>query len=94
MTANCLHPGVVRTGFGASEDMGVMFGFVIKLIGPLLLSPDGGARTTVHLATSPEVEGLTGGYYAKAKLKEPKPWGQDDEAAKRLWTVSEQLVGL
>lgn len=94
VTANSLHPGVVRTGFGASEDMGSMFGFVIKLMGPFLLSPAGGAKTTIHLATSGEVEGLTGGYYAKSRLKQPKPWGEDDEAAKRLWAISEQLVGL
>ena len=94
VTANALHPGVVRTGFGSSEDMGGFFGFVIKLMGPVMLSPAGGAKTTVHLATSPEVEGVTGGYWQKSKPKTPKPWAEDDAAAARLWTVSEELVGL
>jgi len=94
VTANSLHPGVVRTGFGASEDMGALFGLVMKALGPFLLSPAGGAKTTIHLATSPDVEEMTGLYWAKSKVKKPKPWAENDEAARRLWEVSEELVGL
>jgi NAD(P)-dependent dehydrogenase (short-subunit alcohol dehydrogenase family) len=94
VTANALHPGMVRTGFGARDDMGCIFGTLIQLFGPFMLSAGGGARTTIHLASSPAVEGITGEYWAKRKIKRVKPWGRDDEAAKRLWTVSEELVGL
>src|SRR4030095_7319040 len=56
VTANVLHPGVVRTGF-AAEDPSPMWRFLLPLIRPLLKSPQKGAATSIHLASSPEVEG-------------------------------------
>ena len=53
-----------------------------------------GARTSVYLASSPEVDGVSGEYFVKCKPKQPRRWAQDAEAARRLWQVSEELVGL
>jgi NAD(P)-dependent dehydrogenase (short-subunit alcohol dehydrogenase family) len=92
VTATCLHPGVVRTGFGRR---GPRFIRVFQKIGGfLLLSPEKGAETAVFLASSPEVEGENGGYYVKRKLKEPSKAARDPEAARMLWDVSLRLTGL
>ena len=66
----------------------------IKIAGPFFLSPATGARTSVYLASSPDVEGISGQYFVKCKPKQPGHWAQDPEAARRLWQVSEELVGL
>ena len=94
VTANSLHPGTVRTGYGADGDARGLLAFGIKIASPFFLSPAKGARTSVYLASSPEVEGVSGEYFVKCKPKRPKPWAQDPEAARRLWQVSEELVGL
>ena len=91
VTANCVHPGVVATGFGSGKGF---LASVIKLAQPLMLSPEQGADTLVWLCTSPEVEGKSGDYYAKRKLKKPTAAGQDDAVAAKLWTVTETLTGL
>jgi NAD(P)-dependent dehydrogenase (short-subunit alcohol dehydrogenase family) len=93
VTVNSLHPGVVNTGFAADGDVKGFFSFVINLIRPFLLTPEKGARTTVYLASSPEVEGVSGKYFDKCKAKKPKPWAEDDEAAERLWKWSRELTG-
>jgi NAD(P)-dependent dehydrogenase (short-subunit alcohol dehydrogenase family) len=94
VTANSLHPGTVRTGYGADGDARGFLAFGIKLASPFFLSPAKGARTSVYLASSPEVEGVSGKYFVKCVAKSPRRWAQDDEAARRLWQVSEQLTGL
>ena len=66
----------------------------IKIASPFFLSPAKGARTSVYLASAPEVEGVSGQYFVKCKARQPKRWAQDPEAAARLWRVSEELVGL
>ena len=68
--------------------------FGIKIASPFFLSPAKGARTSVYLASSPEVEGVSGEYFVKCKPRQPRRWAQDPEAARRLWQVSEELVGL
>ncbi len=60
VTANSLHPGTVRTGYGADGDTRGFLAFGIKLASPFFLSPAKGARTSVYLASSPEVEGVSG----------------------------------
>jgi NAD(P)-dependent dehydrogenase (short-subunit alcohol dehydrogenase family) len=92
VTATCLHPGVVRTGFGR-RGPGFIRAFQ-KVGGFLLLSPEKGADTAVFLAASPEVEGESGGYYVKRKLKEPSRAARDREAATMLWDASWRLTGL
>ncbi len=94
VTANSLHPGTVRTGYGGDGDARGFLAFGIKIASPFFLSPAKGARTSVYLASSPEVEGVSGEYFVKCKPRKPRRWAQDPEAARRLWQVSEQLVGL
>src|ERR1700722_13265859 len=94
VTANSLHPGTVRTGYGGGGDARGLLGFGIKIASPFFLSAAKGARTSVYLASSPEVEGVSGQYFVKCKPKQPRRWAQDAEAARRLWQFSEELVGL
>jgi NAD(P)-dependent dehydrogenase (short-subunit alcohol dehydrogenase family) len=94
VTANSLHPGTVRTGYGADGDAKGFLAFGLKISGPFFLSPAQGARTSIYLASSPEVHGVSGEYFVKCKPVQPKPWARDPEAAERLWQVSEELVGL
>ncbi len=94
VTANSLHPGTVRSGYGADGDARGLLAFGIKIASPFFLSPAKGARTSVYLASSPEVEGVSGEYFVKCKPRAPRRWAQDPEAARRLWQVSEELVGL
>jgi NAD(P)-dependent dehydrogenase (short-subunit alcohol dehydrogenase family) len=90
ITANCFHPGGVNTGFGSNTQglLKTAFG----LLGPLLLTPEKGADTLVWLACAPEVEGKTGGYYAKRRLTQPSAAARDDAAAARLWAESEKIA--
>jgi len=92
VTANCAHPGVVRTGFGREGSPLLRLGLTIGR--PFLLSPERGASTIVYLATSADVAGATGGYYVKSKLREPSRAARDDATAQRLWQLSEELTGL
>jgi len=94
VTANSLHPGTVRTGYGADGDARGLLAFGIKISSRLFLSPAKGARTSIYLASSPDVAGVSGEYFVKCRPKEPKRWAQDPDAARRLWQVSEELVGL
>jgi NAD(P)-dependent dehydrogenase (short-subunit alcohol dehydrogenase family) len=94
VTANSLHPGTVRTGYGADGDARGFLAFGIKIAKPFFLSPAKGARTSIYLASSPEVEGVSGQYFDKCKPAKSRRWAQDTEAAQRLWQVSEELVGL
>jgi NAD(P)-dependent dehydrogenase (short-subunit alcohol dehydrogenase family) len=93
VTVNAVHPGSVATGFalnnpGATATMTRVVG---RLFGK---SPEEGAETAIYLATSPEVEGITGGYWAKKKPKESSRLSYDAGDARRLWRVSEELTGL
>jgi NAD(P)-dependent dehydrogenase (short-subunit alcohol dehydrogenase family) len=92
VTANCLHPGFVRTDLGRNVT-GVP-GAVLRLALPLVPGPATGARTTVYLASSPEVAEVTGGYFVRCRPAEPSALARDPGAATRLWTLSEQLAGL
>jgi NAD(P)-dependent dehydrogenase (short-subunit alcohol dehydrogenase family) len=92
VTANCAHPGVVRTGFGRESRPLLKLGIVIAR--PFMLSPERGADTIVYLASSPDVAGQTGGYYVKRQRREPSAAARDDAAARELWELSETLTGL
>ena len=67
---------------------------IFGLVSRFARSPEKGAETVVYLATSPDVQGASGGYYFDCKLTPPSSAAQDDVAAERLWQVSEQLVGI
>jgi retinol dehydrogenase 12 len=93
VTVNALHPGVVRTnlfnGHSALARVGV------ATIGRFfMISPEEGARTSVYLASSPEVEGGSGGYYSDCRPIEPSAAALRDEDGERLWEISAKLVGL
>jgi NAD(P)-dependent dehydrogenase (short-subunit alcohol dehydrogenase family) len=94
VTANSLHPGTVRTGYGRDGDARGFLAFGIKIAGPFFLSPAKGARTSIYLASSPEVEGVSGQYFVQCRPRQPRRWARDAQAARRLWQVSEELVGL
>ena len=91
VTATVLHPGVVRTGF-AAEDPPPMWKLFLPLIRLFLKTPQKGAATSIYLASSPEVEGVTGTYFAGRKPKASSPASRDTAAAARLWQVSLDLV--
>jgi len=93
VTATVLHPGVVRTSFGA-EDQAAHFAFVIRAARPFMKTPAQGAVTPVYLASSPQVEGVTGQYFANRKPKTSAYADRDTAAAARLWQASSDLVGL
>lgn len=92
VTANCLHPGVVATGFGRNN--GGLAGLFFRLGAVLLKTPEQGARTTLHLATSPAVEGITGKYWKDAREARSTRESYDEGVARRLWDLSAQLVKL
>jgi retinol dehydrogenase-12 len=90
--ANCLHPGVVRTGFGKNENG--IWKALTTLAAPFLRSPQRGARSLVWLALSPEAVALTGEYIVDEKVLAPSVQAQDDTLAEGLWERSAELVGL
>jgi retinol dehydrogenase 12 len=92
VTANCAHPGVVRTGL--SRDLRPLQRFGLVFARPFFASPERGAGTVVYLASSPEVAGKTGGYYVRRQLREPSPAARDDAAARKLWEISAKMTGL
>jgi NAD(P)-dependent dehydrogenase (short-subunit alcohol dehydrogenase family) len=92
VTVNALHPGVVATNFGSDNGWrGSLLRVFFKLFG---ISPEEGARTIIYLATSPEVEGVTGKYFVKEKMVASSAVSYDTAAAERLWRVSAELTGL
>ena len=92
ITANCLHPGVIRTRLGRNASGPMAIGWALTR--PFVASPKRGAATIVHLAADPDVEGASGGYFARSRRKRPAPAALDAAAARRLWEVSERMVGL
>jgi retinol dehydrogenase-14 len=90
VTANCLHPGVVRTGF-AMNNRGAIKA-VMSLIRPLLISAKKAAETPIYMASSPDVQAITGKYFVKKRVREPPRQAKDLETASRLWKISEDLV--
>ncbi|MEJ7735283.1 MAG: SDR family NAD(P)-dependent oxidoreductase [Polyangiaceae bacterium] len=90
VTANCAHPGVVATNFGASG--GALIRFGIRLVRPFFRTEAQGADTLIWLASSPDAEGVSGKYFIDRREKRPSREASDDEVARRLWAASERLV--
>jgi NAD(P)-dependent dehydrogenase (short-subunit alcohol dehydrogenase family) len=91
VTANCFHPGFVGTGF--NHNNGWLMGAAMWLGQVFARSPEQGADTLVWLADSPEVSDVSGGYFFDRRQRTPSQAARDDEAAQRLWRVSEEQVG-
>jgi NAD(P)-dependent dehydrogenase (short-subunit alcohol dehydrogenase family) len=93
VTANCLHPGFVATGFGDNNRglwrLGIAIGKLVAAI-----SVQRGAETPVYLASSPDLDGVSGRYFSDCRERQPDRPAQDDGAAARLWQESERLMSL
>ena len=91
VTATAVHPGVVRTNFG-SEDQAWFFAMISRAVRPFLKTPARGAQTPIYLASSPDVENVTGRFYANGKPRTPNKIAGDAAMTARLWRVSADLV--
>jgi len=92
VTATVLHPGMTSTAFGA-EDTARGWGPLIAVMRRFMRTPARGAETSVYLASSPEVEGVSGRYFADRTVKRSHPTSYDTATSARLWQVSTDLVG-
>ena len=92
VTVNCVHPGAVRTRLGRDDEGTRLSEAVWPLVSRFFLRPEQGARTSVWAATDPGLDGVTGRYFSKSAIANPKKTALDDVAAARLWAVSEELV--
>ncbi len=92
VSANCLHPGVVGTNLGSG--VSGVFGVTVRALKPLMKSPEKGAQTSVYLASSPEVEGVSGRYFAKKAEARSSDASYDERLARRLWEASADLTNL
>jgi NAD(P)-dependent dehydrogenase (short-subunit alcohol dehydrogenase family) len=92
ITVNALHPGLVGTNMAANN------GWLVKLFLPLFrlvsLSPEEGAETSIYLASSPDVEGVSGKYYYQKRAVASSPYSYEEEKARRLWEESAKMTGL
>jgi retinol dehydrogenase-14 len=93
VTATVLHPGVTRTAFG-QEDSRRWMRLMLPAVRPFMKSPEHGASTVIHLASSPEVAGTTAAYFANRRPKRSSKASYDLDLARRLWEVSAALVGV
>jgi retinol dehydrogenase 12 len=92
VTVNALHPGLVYSNlFHRSAALRMVLGTLVR---PFMLSPEQGARTSVYLATAPELAGQSGGYYRDCRRVAPSPAALSEADASRLWQESAQLTGL
>ncbi len=91
VTVNALHPGYVDTGIPLSSGF---LGRVAKLSAQFFAQkPKAGAQTSIYLAVSPDVEGVTGKYFVDCKSIDSSPESYDKSVAERLWQVSLRLTG-
>lgn len=93
VTVNTLHPGFVATNFATNN--GWLARLLMKwVLHRFAISPEAGAQTTIYLATSPEVEDVTGTYFVKQRAVASAPASYDQAAAQKLWAISAQMVGV
>lgn len=92
VTANCLHPGAVATGLGMNN--GWWARGLIALLRPFFKTPQRGAQTSIYLATSPAVEGVSGKYFSNCREARSSRASYDVDAARRLWDVSASMTGV
>ena len=92
VTVNSVHPGVVRTHF--AKNNGGLVGLGFRIIGVFFISPSASAKRVLYVATSPELDNVTGKYFTKMHEAKSSKESYDDLSAKRLWQMSEHLTGL
>ena len=92
VTVNAAHPGAVRSGFGMDGDLRGISGWGNRIVRAVEITPQAGARTSVFLASSPDVEGATGGYWARCKPGHLSFKARSAPSAGRLWEMSEELL--
>jgi NAD(P)-dependent dehydrogenase (short-subunit alcohol dehydrogenase family) len=92
VTANCFHPGFTRTRFG--NHAGIFWAPLMFIGKAFAIPPAWGARTLVHLASSPEVADGTGGYFVRRRLVRPSRSAEDEDMARRLWDESARIAGI
>jgi NAD(P)-dependent dehydrogenase (short-subunit alcohol dehydrogenase family) len=92
IAVNAVRPGVVRSRFGASA--GALMRLGINLASPFMLTPVRGADTVLWLASDPELDGRSGGYFIRRAARTPSETARDDESARRLWHLSAAMAGL
>ncbi len=90
VTVNCLHPGVVRTGFG--KDQTGLMSVLVRMGSPFMMSSEKAARAAVYLATSPELETVTGKHFSKGREERSSEESYDMTSAERLWKISAELT--
>jgi retinol dehydrogenase 14 len=93
VTATSLHPGFVRTDFGA-EDQAWFFSVISHVVRPFLKTPAQGARGSIYLASSPDIDGVTGQFFVNSMPKTANQVAYDADMTARLWDVSARLVGM
>jgi retinol dehydrogenase 12 len=92
VTANAAHPGWVRSRFGMDGDTTGRSAFGFRAMRPFQISPRTGAKTSVYLATSPDVATRTGEYWVRSKPGHMGRRAKDDAAARQLWDESERIL--
>ena len=89
---NCLHPGVVGTGFG--QNNGIFSKILFNLSKPFMRSSEKGAETSIYLCSSPDVSDVSGQYFYNCKIAKTTSWANNQEDADRLWNLSKELTGI
>ena len=92
ITVNCLHPGVVGTGFG--QNNGIFSKILFNLSKPFMRSSEKGAETSIYLCSSPDVSDVSGQYFYNCKIAKTTSWANKQEDADRLWDLSKELTGI
>jgi retinol dehydrogenase-12 len=92
VTANVLHPGFVASRFATNNGLFVKMGMQLARL--IAISPEEGAQTSIYLASSPEVKGVSGKYFVKCQPARSDPASYDEDTARRLWDISAKMVGL
>jgi NAD(P)-dependent dehydrogenase (short-subunit alcohol dehydrogenase family) len=94
VTANCLHPGFVRSHFGQNNRLLARLGISLAMRFGNAISVAQGAQTSVHLASAPDVTDQTGLYFDECQAVKSNQASYDQDAQEKLWDVSAKMVGL
>lgn len=93
ITVNTLHPGMVATNFGANN-AGILGNVMRHFMNLFSIGVEEGAQTSIYLASSPEVEGVSGKYFVKKNSVPSSSASYDESTAQKLWQVSEEMTGI